>query len=71
MDTEALIRAIRARGVSIMVDGIGLKVSAQTKPDPETLAMLEELGAKKADAISLLTAECFMSWRTPREDENE
>ena len=57
MDTDILIREIRARGVSIAVKGTDLNVIAQTEPDPDTLAMLEELATKKADAINLLIVE--------------
>ncbi len=57
MDAKSLIETLRARGLTLRVDGDHIQVEAPQEPDRETKALVDEMHEHKAEILEVLTRE--------------
>ena len=57
MDAKSLIETLKARGLSLRVEGDHIRVEALQEPDSETKALVDEIREHKAEVLEALAQE--------------
>ncbi len=57
MDARSLIETLKARGLTLRVNGDRIRVEAPQEPDSETKALLDEMRQHKKEVLEALTQE--------------